>query len=404
MVTTTDPLASAARAPVTPARPRYRVVLVDDSRSVRAALVQFLQGIDRASFEIAEAENGVEALKILAADGKPVDLVITDLTMPQMDGLAFIRSLRAIERYRSVPILFLTANTENEKKIEAFRLGATDYVFKPFLPPELESRIMGYLERKRAYETIEQHERALQQSIEQARLTQAALLPQTMPQVPNASLAVRYVPADQLAGDYYDFYALDHGRLGILLTDVSGHGLAAALVSFLVAGIIKHNAAAISQPEALLARSHSMILGKIPEERYVTACYATYDPVSRSLAYALAGHPAPVLIRPGDHEARQLSVEGSPLGFIKQSDVQFQRGEAQLAPGDRLLFFSDALLDADVGKQGMPFGRLRRFLVDHDTLEPEALVGAIYDFGLSSTNRSAYADDFTMIVLAVNGP
>jgi sigma-B regulation protein RsbU (phosphoserine phosphatase) len=384
------------------ARPLYRVLLVDDSRTVRTSLLQFFRSIERARFDIHEAENGVEALKVLSANGEPMDLVITDLTMPQMDGLSFIRHVRALAQYRGVPILFLTAMANDEKKIEAFRLGATDYVLKPFLAAELESRIMGYLERKRAFETILEHERALQQSIEQARLTQAALLPQAMPVLSNARLAVRYEPAEHLAGDYYDFYSLDHGRLGILLTDVAGHGLAAALVSFLVAGIIKHNASVIGHPEALLARSHAMIVGKIPEERYATACYATYDPASLVLAYALAGHPAPVLIRPGHEEARQLSAEGSPLGLFKQEDVRFSRGEVQLAPGDRVLFHSDALLDAGEGQQSLTFGRLRRFLLENGALEPEAMLKALYDFGLSTAKHGAYTDDLTMILLAID--
>jgi serine phosphatase RsbU (regulator of sigma subunit) len=395
-------MASQRTTPLPPGKPRYRILIADDSSAVRSAFAEFLKTIERAEFELVEAHNGVEALKTLGASTRPFDLVVTDLTMPEMDGLALVRHLRNQEAFRSLPILFLTAHTEEEKRIEVFRVGATDYVVKPFLAAELEARIMGHLERRRAFETILGHERAVRQSLEQARLTQAALLPQAMPVLPGATLAVRYEPTEALGGDFYDFYPLEGGRLGLMLADVSGHGVAAALVSFLLAGIFRHNVPTTTDPEAALARSQTLLRGKIPESRYATAHYAVFDPARRHLTYSSAGYPAPILIRPAENDAHQLSLDGSPLGLVEAERVRLHRAEVALAPGDRVLFHSDALLEGGGDGQVLGFTRLRRFLLEHAALAPQALLDAVYDFGLATCQRNRYADDVTLVLLTLD--
>lgn len=386
-------------------KPRYTILVVDDSPVIRSSFREFLLDIDRAEFDVLEADNGVAALMALGARTTEVDLIVTDLEMPQMDGLSFIRHLRQQEKYQGVPILFLTSHGDPQKRIEVFRFGATDYVLKPFLAPELESRIMGYLERKRAFETILEHERELKESIEQARVTQASLMPAELPVITGASLAVKYVPAEDLAGDYYDFYDLGEGKVGILVADVAGHGISAALVSFLIAGILKHNAAGYPQPDALLQRTNEMLHGKIPEARYATAFYAAFDPKDASLTYASAGHPPAVLIRPSNGEVTRLFVEGTPLGMTPPDKTEYQPGSVALEAGDKVLFQSDAILEIENDRrQALGFKRLQRFLVERTELAPEALLDAVYEHGLAFGQRTRYPDDVTMIMLEVAGP
>ena len=386
-------------------RPRYTILVVDDSKAIRASFREFLSEIETAEFDVLEAENGVAALMALGAPReRDVDLIVTDLEMPQMDGLTFIRSLRRQEKFKQVPILFLTAHHDPEKRVEVFRFGATDYVLKPFLAQELEARILGYLERKRAFETILEHERELKESISQARVTQASLMPAELPRLAGASLAVKYVPAEDLAGDYYDFYPLEGGKVGILVADVAGHGISAALVSFLIAGILKHHAAGFSSPEALLRRTNEILHGKIPEARYATAFYAIFDPARRRLAFASAGHPPAVLMRHATREVVQLHGEGTPLGLAAPDKAALATDVVDLEIGDKVLFQSDAILEIENDqRQPLGFRRLQRFLVDKTALAPEALLGAIYDQGLAFGQRDRYADDVTMILLEVTG-
>lgn len=109
-----------------------RVMTVDDSRTMREMVAFTLR---EAGFEVSEAEDGTKALSALQA--KPVDVVITDLNMPNMDGVALIRALRATPKYRATPILMLTTESDNAKKAEGKSAGATGWLVKPFDPQKL---------------------------------------------------------------------------------------------------------------------------------------------------------------------------------------------------------------------------------------------------------------------------
>jgi two-component system, chemotaxis family, chemotaxis protein CheY len=106
---------------------RRNILIVDDSESVRAMLIFPLQ---QAGFNILVGHDGADALKYL--DGKTIDLMITDLYMPRMDGISFIRKAREIEAYKNTPILLLTTESTGKKKIEAKTAGATGWLIKPF--------------------------------------------------------------------------------------------------------------------------------------------------------------------------------------------------------------------------------------------------------------------------------
>lgn len=108
------------------------VLVVDDSESIRE-VVSFT--LENAGFNVMKASDGTEAVKFL--DGKEINLIITDLHMPQMDGITLIKHVRSLQSYQFVPILFLTTESQNEKKMEAKEAGATGWIVKPFVPEKL---------------------------------------------------------------------------------------------------------------------------------------------------------------------------------------------------------------------------------------------------------------------------
>ncbi len=113
-----------------------KVLIVDDSETLRAILIFVLE---EAGFEVLEGTDGIDATKYL--DGRHIDLIITDLNMPRMDGIGFIRHARSIETYSQIPILFLTTDTQQSKKDEARVAGATGWIVKPFDQSKLISAI-----------------------------------------------------------------------------------------------------------------------------------------------------------------------------------------------------------------------------------------------------------------------
>lgn len=109
-----------------------KILIVDDSESIRE-VVSFT--LENEGFEVLVANDGTDALKFL--DGREIDMIITDLHMPEMDGITLIKHVRAMEAYQRIPILFLTTESQTAKKMEAKEAGATGWIIKPFVPAKL---------------------------------------------------------------------------------------------------------------------------------------------------------------------------------------------------------------------------------------------------------------------------
>ena len=109
-----------------------KILIVDDSESIRE-VVSFT--LENEGFEVLVANDGTDALKLL--DGREIDMIITDLHMPEMDGITLIKHVREMEAYQRIPILFLTTESQTAKKMEAKEAGATGWIIKPFVPAKL---------------------------------------------------------------------------------------------------------------------------------------------------------------------------------------------------------------------------------------------------------------------------
>ncbi len=252
---------------------------------------------------------------------------------------------------------------------------------------------------------------ALRQELDTARQIQGSLLPAELPRVPGLDLAVRYVPAAEVAGDLYDFLALSGNRLGVLVADVSGHGVPAALVASMVKIAVASQAADAAAPgKVLTGMSH--IFHRRLRSQFITAVYLCLDLDAGSLRWASAGHPPPLLLRRG--EVSELLSEGLVLGRLARRD--YAESCAALEPGDRLLVFSDGITEA-ASPAGEPFGddRLQAFLAEHGHLSPDAFAGALVRRLEEWSRRQSpavkpdagepgFADDLTLVVLAVAPP
>jgi len=252
---------------------------------------------------------------------------------------------------------------------------------------------------------------ALRQELDTARLIQSSLLPAELPRLPGLDLAVRYVPAAEVAGDVYDFLPTAGNGLGVLVADVSGHGVPAALVASMIKIAVAALAADAAAPgKVLTGMSH--IFHKRLRTQFITAVYVSLDLDAGALRWASAGHPPPLLLRRG--EVRELSSAGAVLGRLGRRD--YAESCTSLEAGDRLLVFSDGIPEA-ASPSGELFGddRLQAFLAEHGHLAPDAFAGALLS-RLEQWSRPrpagapeeksapGFADDLTLVVLAVASP
>lgn len=183
---------------------------------------------------------------------------------------------------------------------------------------------------------------AVSRELDLARQIQRSILPGANPVVPGLRVAARHLPMTDIAGDFYDFETTRPGCLGFIVADVSGHGIPAALIASMVKVAFAAEAARLEVPGLVLQNMNRTLCGKF-ERAYVTACCGLFTESGRRVAYSLAGHPAPLVRRAGGRLER-LDQGGQPLAF--DPEVAYPTAAVALDPGDRLLFFTDGLLEA----------------------------------------------------------
>jgi sigma-B regulation protein RsbU (phosphoserine phosphatase) len=193
---------------------------------------------------------------------------------------------------------------------------------------------------------------ALSRELELARSIQQSLLPQRMPEVPGLRIDAAYIPMSAVGGDLYDVLPLAGGRILVIVADVSGHGVPAALVASMVKVAVTAEADRYDRPGDILTGINRALTGKF-EHAYVTACCVVVDPPRHTLAYAAAGHPAP-LLRRASGRIEQLDQGGIVLTLVPT--VVYATVDVAFAPGDCLLLYTDGLTEATRAKGDEFFG------------------------------------------------
>lgn len=183
---------------------------------------------------------------------------------------------------------------------------------------------------------------ALRQELDTARRIQESILPAGPPQAPRLAVAARYLPMTEVAGDLYDFAELEDGRTGVLVADVSGHGVPAALVSAMTKVAFQAQAAHHGDPALVLAGMNRM-LGTRLDGKFVTAAYVCLDPAAGMLHYAGAGHPPLVLAR-GRGGVETVESNGLIMGVM--DNTPYLAVTTSIEPGDRILMHTDGIVEA----------------------------------------------------------
>lgn len=199
---------------------------------------------------------------------------------------------------------------------------------------------VAQLVRQQQAELVERER--IEQELRVARLIQQTLLPKDVPDLAGYHVAAYYRPARAVGGDFYDFLYFPDGKLGLVIGDVTDKGVPAALVMATTRSILRSAAQQELSPGRVLEQTNNSLLNDIPPKMFVTCLYAILDPLTGCLRYANAGHDLPYL----RHETgvSELRARGMPLGLLP--GMQYEEKEAQLLPGDSLLFYSDGLVEA----------------------------------------------------------
>jgi len=233
------------------------------------------------------------------------------------------------------------------------------------------------------------------QELRTARLIQHSLLPKDVPTLPGWQIAPYYQPAREVGGDLYDFLTFEDGRLGLVIGDVSGKGVPAALVMATTQSMLRAAAQATVSPGEALARVNELLCVGMPPNLFVTCFYAILDPVSGRLHYANAGHDLPYRQYSGG--VSELRATGMPLGLMP--GMRYEENEATLASGDSVLFYTDGLVEAHNAKRDMfGFPHLME-LVGGNLCSTTLIDSLLQELATFTGSDWEQEDDVTMLVL-----
>ena len=379
--------------------PKKTILLVDDAPSN----IQVVNSILKDIYKIRIATNGPKALE-LAKVAPPPDLVLLDVMMPEMDGYEVCKRLKSDPETREIPVIFLTGQTEVEDETRGFDVGAVDYIHKPFSPAVVKARVQTHLVLRGIREQLAQQLFTIQKELETARQIQLSILPSEIPKIDGLDIAARYVPMTSVAGDFYDFIVVDEKHIGILVADVSGHGMPAALIASMLKIALSAQVANAADPARVLLGLNQALCGKF-QHHYVTAAYLFLDMEKRTLTYAGAGHP-PLLLWGGSSEGVRV-VEENGLFLGKFEFARYSSVELPLASGDWALLYTDGISET-TDPFGVDFGpeRFREFLAEERSPSADHFADRLLEEVSRWSARGPSEDlddDITLVAIHING-
>lgn len=363
-----------------------RIVIVEDDPTILRGLSDNLR---QEGYGVLPAVDGVAGYRLIC-DTHP-DLVLLDLMLPGLSGYELCRRVRSAGL--TMPVVILSARGEESDRVLGLDIGADDYLAKPFSLRELLARIRAILRQRRGWRA----EHALvDRDLREAADVQRHLLPRVRPHIESLDYAGCCLPARHVGGDYFDYVDLAPGTLGLLVADVAGKGVPAALLVAALHGVFRTHAPLFGDRVSELAltlNTHMSAAARLGS--FATLLYVVINPIQRRLVYVNAGHPPGILWRAGGPAVR-LAEASVPLGLF--ADSSYAAAEVRLDPGDWVVLFTDGVIEA-ANEDDEEFGdaRLVHMIADHQSSAPDAMCDAIVNAVRAHAPGGVAADDVTIV-------
>ena len=404
------------------------ILLVDDQEKNLLALEAILNDLDT---RILKAASGVEALEI--SDEEDLALILMDVQMPEMDGFQTAELLRAQKATRHIPIIFVTAISQEQKHIfRGYESGAVDYLFKPLDSVILKSKVKIFIElyqheqalvqktqmlEKKTQEledslTIQNDlnnslleasmelknlNKSLQNDLQLARDFQKAMIYHAE-QFYFLKIAEKWLPCSEVSGDIYRISTNRDGASNIFLGDAMGHGITAAFVTMMTQ-IALNNVPAHLSPREVMSQINGFLASQQMEE-YTTGIYCRITSEGQ-LTLSNAGHPAVIVIPEDATEPKMLKKSAMPLGLFFNEPLPYVEETYILQPGDQILIYSDGITEWGNKDQ---FGkeRLMISLQKHSLLEPKTILAHVLEEAQTFA-QCPCDDDITLLLIQFTG-
>lgn len=370
-------------------------ILIVDDEPVNVKVMQNQLNLE--GYTLLTADNGMDALNII--NHSAPDLVILDVMMPRMTGYHVCKLIREKYSLYDLPVLLLTAKNRIQDIVAGFEAGANDYLSKPFDRRELLARVDMLITLK---EAVGKHNRLenLQRELEIARRIQNSILPEKLPSIEGIDIKAIYMPMELVGGDLYDYHLGEDGGTGILVADVSGHGIPAALISSMVKIAFYMQSPCYSMPDRMLLNIHNTIFGKC-ETHFVAASYIYIDREKRKLLHSNAGHSPLIIYNKLNDEITTVRSKGKILGLLEVDNLELI--EIAIKPGDRIILYTDCIIETRNSSNEL-FGeeRFHQYIRQHSTQNAEIFVNSLPSHLEEwAGNRGHFEDDLTLVVVDI---
>jgi len=381
-----------------------KILSVDDEMDLELLLTQyFRRKIRKGEYEFFFAHNGVEALTTLLKQ-KDIDIILSDINMPEMDGLTLLTKVNEMQN-PALKCIMVSAYGDMGNIRQAMNNGAFDFATKPIDLDDLSVTIEKAIEQidyiKKTQQEHSQLE-SLKTDLAVAGEIQQAILPRIFPPFPEnkeqLDLAALMTPAKDVGGDFYDFFRIDEDHIGMVMADVSGKGVPAAIFMAVSRTLIRAIGMQGNKPSDCIQRANELLCAESVDSMFVTVFYTIYNLKTGELNYCNAGHNSPYILKAnGAVEVMPMSTN-CMVGAINGLD--FAESQMQLETGDTLIMytdgvneafspafeeFGDARLETSIGQQQ---GKDCRALV-------EGILGSVKEFAAEAPQ----SDDITIMAI-----
>ncbi len=381
----------------------FRILMVDDEEDLELLVRQrFRRRIRKGEYEFLFAHNGEEALEVLSKN-PDIRLVLSDINMPVMDGLTLLSQLENADPDLCAVIISAYGDMGNIRT--AMNRGAFDFVTKPIdfndLQITIDKTLKHIMTMQQALASRD-HLVSLKQELAVAKNVQMSLLPAVPPPSKYFDLYAQMTPAREIGGDFYDYFKIDDFRLGVVVADVSGKGVPAALFTLVTRALLKSAARNHESPAQCLGEVNELLSQENDALMFVTLFYGVLDLRNGEFLYSNGGHNWPRLMRSADGTVDSVPPTNNlALGIV--ADHVFNEGKVQLELGDALFLYTDGVTEAcNTTKDEFGEERLDKQLDLRREQAMGGLVGVVVDAIEEFAIGMEQFDDITCMALRWN--
>jgi sigma-B regulation protein RsbU (phosphoserine phosphatase) len=375
-----------------------RVLVLDDEEDTRDLFQQkFRHQISNKIYEFSFSSYPEEALKLLKEQA--FDVFVSDINVAGMDGISLISQLR--KEYPLMKSIVISAYGDMNTLRAVMRGGAHDFVVKPIdfkdFSDTLEKTV-SVIEKLKQAEATNKKLSAISDELDVSAKLQKSILPGNVVKKGSVEIWADTVPAAEVGGDFYDFFWLSETKLGIVIADVSGKNVSAAMFALIGKTLIKSFSKIYSSPAECFTNVNKTLCGENVTSMFITAMYGIVDIEKNEVVYTNAGH-MPIGIIRANQEPEFLECDpGMALGIFE--DVEFVDNTHVFSPGEMMIMYTDGIPEAaDINGEEYDYERFAEVLRQNQKLSPNLLTQAILSSIRQFTKGAPQSDDITTLCL-----